>query len=248
MLPKIDVPIYELKLVSCREPIKFRPFLVKEQKLLLMAQEAIQSEIEEEKDTTLNAVKQVINNCVLSDINVNELPMFDIEYLFLNLRARSMGENIKLSFRCVNEIENENKEVVKCNNIVEVDMNILNVHPKISTEHSNKIIINEKLGLLMKYPNLNVLSKIDMDEQESVLQLIISCIDEIYDEENIYYAKDVEKKELEEFIDSLPTKIIEDIKKFFDTMPKIKEEVQFKCGKCQHEEFIPIEGLDSFFV
>lgn len=248
MLPKIDVPIYELKLISCKEPIKFRPFLVKEQKLLLMAQEAAQSETEDEKDTILNTVKQVINNCVLSDINVNELPMFDIEYLFLNLRARSMGENIKLSFRCVNEIENENKDKVKCNNVVEIDMNILNVHPKIPENHSNKIVINEKLGLLMKYPTLQTLSKIDMDEQDSILELIISCIDSIYDEETIYYTKDVEKKELEEFVDSLPTKVIENIKEFFDSTPKIKEDVNFKCGKCQHEEIIPIEGLDSFFV
>lgn len=248
MLPKIDVPIYELKLISCKEPIKFRPFLVKEQKLLLMAQEAIQSDSGDEKDTTLNTVKQIINNCVLSDIKVDDLPMFDIEYLFLNLRARSMGENIKLSFRCINEIENEAKEKVKCNNVVEMDLNILNVHPKILPEHSNKIVINEKLGLLMKYPNLDVLSKIDMEQQESILNLIISCIDAIYDEESIYYAKDVEKKELEEFIDSLPTKVVEDIKKFFDTMPRIKENVEFKCGKCQYQELIPIEGLDSFFV
>jgi len=248
MLPKIDVPIYELKLISCKEPVRFRPFLVKEQKLLLMAQEAVQSESDDNKDTTINVVKQIINNCVLSDVNVNNLPMFDIEYLFLNLRARSMGENIKLSFRCVNEIENESKELVKCNSIVEIDMNILNVHPKIVAEHSNKIVINEKLGLLMKYPTLEIISKIDMDNQDSVLELIMSCIDSIYDEETIYYTKDVERKELEEFVDGLPTQIIEDIKNFFDTIPKIKEDVQFKCGKCGYEELIPIEGLDSFFV
>ncbi len=248
MLPKVDVPIYELKLVSCKEPIKFRPFLVKEQKLLLMAQEAIQSEEKQDNSTTLNAVKQIINNCVLSEIKVDELPMFDIEYLFLNLRARSMGENIKLSFRCVNEVENENKEKNKCNNIVEVEMNILNVHPKILQEHSNKIVINDNLGMLMKYPNLNILSKVDMQQQESVLTLILSCIDAIYDDETIYYAKDAQKKELEDFIDSLPTKVIEDIKVFFDTMPKIKEDVDFSCNKCGYKELIPIEGLDSFFV
>jgi len=248
MLPKIDVPIYELKLISCREPVKFRPFLVKEQKLLLMVQESLQSEINDEQDSTLKAVKQIINNCILTDINVDELPMFDIEYLFLNLRARSMGENIKLSFRCVNEIENENKEKNKCNNIVEIDMNILNVHPKILPEHSNKIIINDKLGLLMKYPNLAMFSKIKTDQQEAILELITSCIDAIYDEETMYYTKDIEKKELEDFIDSLPTKVIEDIKQFFDTMPRIHEDVSFKCNKCGYQELIPIEGLDSFFA
>jgi len=248
MLPKIDVPIYELKLISCREPVKFRPFLVKEQKLLLMVQESLQSEINDEQDSTLKAVKQIINNCILTDINVDELPMFDIEYLFLNLRARSMGENIKLSFRCVNEIENETKEKNKCNNIVEIDMNILNVHPKILPEHSNKIIINDKLGLLMKYPNLAMFSKIKTDQQEAILELITSCIDAIYDEETMYYTKDIEKKELEDFIDSLPTKVIEDIKQFFDTMPRIHEDVSFKCNKCGYQELIPIEGLDSFFA
>ena len=248
MLPKIDVPIHELKLISCREPVKFRPFLVKEQKLLLMVQESLQSEINDEQDSTLKAVKQIINNCILTDINVDELPMFDIEYLFLNLRARSMGENIKLSFRCVNEIENETKEKNKCNNIVEIDMNILNVHPKILPEHSNKIIINDKLGLLMKYPNLAMFSKIKTDQQEAILELITSCIDAIYDEETMYYTKDIEKKELEDFIDSLPTKVIEDIKQFFDTMPRIHEDVSFKCNKCGYQELIPIEGLDSFFA
>lgn len=248
MLPKIDVPIYELKLISYREPIKFRPFLVKEQKLLMMAQESMSSEENADKNYLLNTIKQIINNCVLTEIKVDDLPTFDLEYLFLNLRARSMGENVKLNFRCINEIQVENSEKTKCGNIVEIDLNLLNINPKIEKSHSNKITINEKLGLLMKYPNIHLLESIDFENQDSILKVLLSCIEAIYDEESIYYTKDVEKKELEEFIDSLPTKIIDDIKNFFETMPQIKENLEFKCSKCGYQELIEIKGLDSFFA
>jgi DNA polymerase III gamma/tau subunit len=238
MLPKIDVPTYELKLVSQKKPIKFRPFLVKEQKLLMMAQE----NSENDKDYLLNTVKQIINNCVLTELNVNDLPMFDIEYLFLNLRARSMGEVVKISYKCVNRVGEH-----QCGNVVNFDVNILNIKPTISKEHNNRVEINEKLGLLMKYPSLDILKEIDMNNEESVLRIIFSCIESIYDSETLYHTKDIEAKELEEFVDSLPTTVVEKIKMFFDTMPKIEHDIHFHCNKCNYEEDIKIEGLNSFF-
>jgi len=249
MLPKIDVPIYDIKLISCKKPVKFRPFLVKEQKLLLMAQE----NNTDDKDYVLNIVKQIINNCLITEINVDELPMFDIEYLFLNLRARSMGEVVNLNYRCANQITDsvtgteEPGKTHNCNNIVNFDINLLNIKPKIEKEHTNKIEINENLGLLMKYPNLETFKDIDFSGGDVVLTTIFSCIDAIYDAETIYYTKDVDKKELEEFVDGLPASVVEKIKNFFDTMPKIKETIHFKCNKCQYEEDIFVEGLDSFF-
>ncbi len=242
MLPKIEAPIYEIKLISCKKPVKFRPFLVKEQKLLLMAQE----NNSDDKEYVLNTVKQIINNCLITEINVDELPMFDIEFLFLNLRARSMGEIVNLNYRCANQVTDENG-THNCNNIMNFDINLLNIKPKIEIEHSNKIEINENLGLLMKYPSLEIFKDIDLENNDAVLQTIFSCIDAIYDAETIYYTKDVDKKELEEFIDSLPAAIVDKMKNFFDTMPKIKESIQFKCNKCQYEEEIFVEGLDSFF-
>ena len=238
MLPKIDVPIYELKLLSQKNPVRFRPFLVKEQKLLLMAQE----ESESENSISLNTIKQILTNCILSEVNVDELPMFDIEYLFLNLRARSMGEIVNLSYRCMKETESE-----KCNNIVNYDLNILNIKPFVDERHSTKIEINDNLGIIMKYPDLNMINRIDQNDENSIITIILNCIDSIYDSETIYYAKDIPKKELEDFVDSLPTSIVEKIKLFFETMSKIRETLHFKCNKCSHEEDILIEGLDSFF-
>lgn len=249
MLPKIDVPIYELKLISCKKPIKFRPFLVKEQKLLLMAQEAFNGE-DANSDSALNAVRQILNNCILSEVDVDSLPLFDIEYLFLNLRARSMGEMVTLSYRCSNQVEKDGGETGSCNNIVNYDMNLLEIKPKILSEHSEKIEINDRMGILMKYPRLELLKTFDESskEEDSIMKLIFSCIDAVYDEETIYYTKDTPKEELEEFLDSLPTNIIEKIKNFFDTTPKIQETLHFKCNKCEYEEDIVLEGINSFFV
>jgi hypothetical protein len=247
MLPKIDVPIYELKLVSTKNPIRFRPFLVKEQKLLLMAQEAINSE-NGDSETVMSTVKQVINNCVLSEIDIDELPLFDIEYLFLNLRARSIGEDIKISYRCANTVTNEEGEEKKCNHISQYDINLLDIKPEIRVGLENKIEINEKMGMLLKYPRINSLKDVNFDNEESILNLIINCIEGIYDEETIYYAKDVERAELVDFIDSLPTTVLEKVKQFFMEMPKIKKEFKFNCVKCGYEEDILLEGLNSFFV
>jgi len=239
MLPKIDVPTYELKLISQKKPIRFRPFLVKEQKLLMMAQDNNDSD----KDYLLNTVKQVINNCVMTDLDVEDLPMFDIEYLFLNLRARSMGEMVKVNYKCINQVEKEQQ----CGNVVGFDINILNIKPSISKQHNNRIEIDDKLGLLMKYPNLKTFKEIDFNNEDAVLKTIFSCIESIYDPETIYHAKDINQKELEEFIDSLPTSVVEKMKTFFDTMPKIEETIHFNCNKCGYEEDIKIEGLNSFF-
>jgi hypothetical protein len=246
MLPKVDVPIYELKLISVKNPIRFRPFLVKEQKLLLMTQESMASD-EKGSESSLATVKQIINNCVLSEIDVDDLPLFDIEYLFLNLRARSMGENVNLNYKCINEVPTENG-TTKCNNIVNFELNLLNIKPKIDEKHKNRIEINDQIGLIMKYPKLEMISSIGFGDEKSVLELILSCIDSIYDSETMYYTKDVSREELETFVDSLPTAVIEKIKLFFDTMPRVREKINFKCNKCNYEEDITLEGLDSFFV
>lgn len=245
MLPKVDVPIYDLKLTSLKKPIKFRPFLVKEQKLLLMAQESLIAD-KTGKESSLSIVKQLINNCVLSEIDIDSLPIFDIEYLFLNLRARSIGENITLNYKCANEIPVE-QGTMKCGNIVNINLNLLEIKPKIDSKHSTKIEINENLGLIMKYPILDTVDSIDFNDEKNILELIFSCIESIYDSETVYYTKDVSKKELEEFLDSLPTTIIDKIKNFFETMPRVKENVHFKCSKCNYEEEVTVEGLDSFF-
>jgi hypothetical protein len=239
MLPKLDVPIYETKLISTGETIRYRPFLVKEQKLFLMANES------EDSKETINAIKQVLRNCILDEIDIENMATFDIEYVFLQLRARSVGEVVNLKFTCNNTVEEEKK----CGNTVNIDVNVLDIQPTISPEHSNKVQISEKIGVVMKYPTFNSVDilGLDTDNMDEILNVIISCIDYIYDEDNIYYAKDTPKKELLEFVENMKQSDLEKISKFFDSLPKIKKEVEFDCKKCGYHEKIMLEGVQSFF-
>ena len=243
MLPKIDVPIYNVKLLSDGKDVKFRPFTVKEEKLFLMANES------EDLITIVDTVKQVLNNCVLSDFDIDSLPLFDIEHLFLNIRARSIGEVVNLKYKCNNTVLDEESKEKKCGHVVQIDINVLEIQPEIQKEHSNKIEITEKLGIVMKYPNFETLKKFkDATEADSIIKMTVDCINYVYDAEQIYYAKDSNEDDLVEFIESMQSKDLEKIKNFFDTMPKIKKDVDFKCSKCGHEEKIEVEGIQSFFV
>lgn len=242
-LPKIDAPIFTTKLISSGKEVKFRPFTVKEEKLFLMAHQS------EDTTAVTDTILQILNNCVLSDLDVKKLPIFDIEYLFLNLRARSIGEVVGLNYRCNNTVKNEAGEEKHCNNQVTIDVNLLEIQPEISEKHSNKIELNPNLGLVMKYPTLEIIDQFkDADEIDTVIDMIISCIDYIYDEDNIYYSKDSSEEELIEFMDSLPSSDLERIKEFFDTLPKLRKTMEFKCNKCGYQEDIELEGLQSFFA
>lgn len=242
-LPKIDVPIFELKLPSNGKKIKFRPFTVKEEKLFLMATQ------DDDAKSSFNTVMQVLNNCILSDVEVEKLPMFDVEFLFLNLRARSIGEVVDLNYKCNNDVNDGNGGTKKCNNVVNIKVNLLEIEPSVDEKHSNKIELNSKMGIVMKYPSIDFLgNELSSDEFDVIIDLIVNCIDYIYDEDNLYYAKDSSREELLEFLDSLQSKELEKIKEFFDTLPKIKKDLDFKCSKCEHEEKIVLEGIQSFFV
>jgi len=243
MLPKIDVPIYETKLISSGKIIRYRPFLVKEQKLFLMAAES------EEVQDTINAIKQVISNCVLDDIDVENMATFDIEHLFIQLRARSVGEIVTLNYNCNNKVKDDNGEKI-CGGKVQFDLNVLEIQPQKNPEHNSKIPINEKMGIVMKYPTFKTVDKLDVNsnDMQQILEVIIGCIDFIYDDEKIYYAKDSPKEELIDFIENLTQTDLEKIQKFFDTLPKFKKDLHFKCGKCGYEEDIVVEGIQNFFV
>jgi hypothetical protein len=203
----------------------------------------------EEMDTIIDTIKQVINNCVIDECDVNDLPMFDIEHLFLNIRARSIGESVNLRYNCNNMVSKEGEEDKKCNNIVSIDLNILEVKPEKEEGHTNKIEITESLGLVMSYPSIDILKEFNMENQsDSIMDMTVSCIDYIYDKDSIYYAKDTSKQELLDFLESMQSKDLEKIKNFFDTMPKMKKTIHFKCDKCEHEEDIELEGIQNFFV
>jgi hypothetical protein len=243
MLPKIDVPIYDLKLLSTGKNIRFRPFTVKEEKLFLMAAEA--GDLKSITDT----IRQVINNCVLDEIVVDDLPLFDIEQIFLQLRSKSIGETINLKYRCNNLVKGDTEEEKKCNTLVEIDVNINDIIPEFEKTDKSRIEITENLGVVMKYPSFKIFELINSeDENESILNTIVSCIDYIYDKDTMYYAKDSTKEELTEFIESLQTKDLQKFKDFFDTTPKLSKNIKFKCNKCEYEEDVLVEGIESFFV
>jgi DNA-directed RNA polymerase subunit M/transcription elongation factor TFIIS len=244
MLPKIDVPVFSINLISNGKEVKFRPFTVKEEKLFLMANES------KDLKTIIDTTKQVLNNCIISEIDVDKLPIFDVEYLFLNIRARSVNEIINLNYKCNNDIKNENDdETHKCGHTVQIDVNVLDIKPKNDNKVENRIEITDKVGLVMRYPNFNTIKKYDDENQsEMILKLTVDCIEYIYDGDQIYYAKDVSEEELIEFVENMQTKDLEKIKEYFENMPKISKDLDFKCRKCGYEERITIEGLESFFV
>jgi hypothetical protein len=243
MLPKLDVPIYELKLISNGKIVKFRPFLVKEQKIFLMASQS------EDAKEVIDAIKQVLSNCVVDDTDVTSLPVFDLEFLFLNLRAKSVGENVELNYVCNNLVKNEKdgEEEEACGGKIKLNVNLMEVDTIKNPEHTNKIMLTDKLGLMMKYPSFDIIKKLNIQNESELLKVIISCIDYIFDENEIYYAKDTTEEELTDFIESMQQSDVQKIQKFFETMPKISKNVEFKCKKCGYEEKTTIEGIQNFF-
>jgi hypothetical protein len=241
MLPKIDVPIYEIILPLLQKKIKIRPFLVKEEKILLMAMEA------NDDNATLLAIKQIVNNCCIEKIDVDSLPILDLEYIFLQLRARSIGEIIELQYRCNNDVTNE-EETKKCNSIVKLEFNALEIEPTVDENHNKKIQLTPNLGVVMKYPDFKIMTKMEgLSETEMLSKMITGCIDYVYDNEQIYYAKDTKEEELIDFIDSLTREQFAKVQDFFDTIPKIKKTLNFKCGKCGYQEDVVLEGIQGFF-
>ena len=243
MLPKLDIPIYEVKLISSGKTVRVRPFLVKEQKLFLMA-----SESDDQKET-VNVIRQVLKNCILDEVDVDNLPTFDLEFLFMNLRARSVEEVVDLRYKCNNTLKDENGEDKKCSGSVEFKLNLLEVEPTVNPNHTNKIQLTDNLGVVLKYPTFEMIQKYEtMSENDVMLNVLIDCIDYIFDADNVYYAKDTPKEELVDFVDNLQQAHLEKIKVFFDTMPEIKKDVHFACPKCGYEEDIEIKGMQNFFV
>jgi len=244
-LPKIDVPIYETKLISNAKVVKFRPFLVKEQKLFLMATES--DDIKEQ----VNTIKQILNNCILTEIDIDNLPTFDLEHLFMQLRARSVGEVVNLKYTCNNEVTGEDGEKKKCGGTVKFDLNLLEVKPTVDEGHDKKIQLTPKFGVIMKYPSFSSVDVSEItseNELEKTIEMIASCIDMVYDEDNLYYSKDVSKEELVDFVENLQQDDLDKIQKFFLTMPKIKKELDFTCPKCGYVDKVEVEGIQNFFV
>jgi len=237
-LPKISAPTYELVLPSSMETVKYRPFLVKEEKLLLIA---LQSN--DQKEIT-NAIKAVIKECVLTKgVKVDSLPTFDIEYLFLNIRGKSIGEKIEVNLLCPDDGVTEVKKEIYLDEIKVL----------IDDENNNTIDLGDGLTLLLKYPSLDEFVKSNFevegaDNVERSFDLIASCIDKIYNEEEVWEGKDSSQKELKEFIDQLSSAQFKEIEKFFETMPKLSYTTKIKNPNTKVESEVVLEGLASFFA
>tara|TARA_Y100000004_G_scaffold196986_1_gene269124 strand:+ start:693 stop:1412 length:720 start_codon:yes stop_codon:yes gene_type:complete len=237
-LPKIATPTYELELPSIGKPIQYRPFLVKEEKVLVIALES-----EDSKQIT-TAIKSVIKNCVLTrGIKVEALPTFDIEYLFLNIRGKSVGEDLDLNIICPDDGVTE----------VAVNINLDDIQVQKSDDHSNRIKLDDTLMMEMKYPSLEqfIKNNFDFSEKNAMDQsfdMIASCVDKIYSEDEVWSAADVTKKELNEFLESMNSSQFKDIEKFFETMPKLSHTIKVKNPKTKVESEVVLEGLASFFA
>lgn len=244
-LPKIDLPTFEFEIPSSGKKVKFRPFLVKEQKILLMALESA-----DEKDA-MRAIKQIVSNCVLEEnFDVDDLSSFDLDYFFIQLRVKSIGEKINLSYRCKNIVE-EDKE---CNNLMEFEHDLSTVKIERNKSHNKTIFFTKDSGLVMKYPGIKISEMIMTDENknktsiEKEIEMITECIDYIFDKDTIYPIKEISKKELIDYIETLSRENFEKIQTFFDTVPEVKSTIEQKCKKCGFEHVIPVEGLVNFFV
>lgn len=237
-LPKISAPTYELELPSTKETIKYRPFLVKEEKLLLIAMES-----EDTKQIT-NAIKTVIKNCIeTKNVKVESLPTFDIEFLFLNIRGKSVGEEIEVNVICPDDEETN----------VAIKLNIDDIQIKRDENHTNKIKLDDNLMMEMKYPSLDQFIKNNFDlssgnAMDQSFDLIASCVDKVYNEEEVWSASDFTKKEMVEFLDQMNSSQFKEIEKFFETMPKLSHTVKVKNPKTEVESDVVLEGLSSFFA
>ena len=236
-LPKINTPIYELEIPSTKKKIRYRPFLVKEEKILIIAMES------EDPKQIANAVKNVISACVLSrGIKVENLSTFDIEYLFLNIRGKSVGEDVELTITCPDDGETQVPATVHLDEIkVHTDKN-----------HSKDIKLDDNLTLRMKYPSMNqfIQNNFASDGRVNVsdtFDLIIQCIDQIYNEEESWAASDSTKKELNDFVEQLNSKQFKEVEMFFDTMPKLTHTLKVINPNTKVENEIVLEGLQSFF-
>lgn len=237
-LPVQNTPTYTLEIPSNKESLKFRPFLVREQKALLLAQQS------EDIQVMVDTLKSVIISCAKSKLDIDKLAVFDLEYIFSQIRAKSVGENVQLFFYC-DTCDDEKAKVQ-----ISIDLTKLKVET--FPDHNPKIELFDDVGIVMKYPNINVIKNIERmgegaAEVDMVFDIIVNCIDYIYDSSEVHHAKEQTKEELGEFINNLTSEQFQKIEHFFETMPKLRKKVDYRCPVCQKEHHKTLEGLNNFF-
>jgi hypothetical protein len=228
-LPKIKHPTHSITIPSTQKKVNFRPFTVQEEKLLLMAKSS------ENTDDIISTVKQVIQNCIIEPIDVEKLAIFDIEYIFIKLRAKSVGEIVDLEYN-----DPDNNENIK------FKINLDDIEVKRTEGHTNKLNLFENIGVVMRYPTLEEIKAVEeAGKDEAVFTMLLKCIDKIYDDETVY--EDYTEKELKDFINTLPMESMNSIQKFFETMPSVEHTVKIKNKNGEVKEVV-LKGINSFFT
>lgn len=238
-LPKIDVPTYEITLPVSKKKIKYRPFLVKEQRNLLMAMES------DDSSSVHSAIRDILYNCTLTEgVDIEKLPIIDVEYYFINLRAKSVGEVVESKYRCNNIVNDK-----ECNNLMENNTNLLDVNVEMDESVSPEIQLTETLTIKMKYPEFGIIKdSINLENDTAVtFNMLARCVEYIYDGEQFYYGSETPIEEMVEFIEMLGQQQFTKIETFFNSLPKLKQQIKMTCGKCGFNHVIAVEGLESFF-
>ena len=235
-IPKLDTPTYELKIPSSQDVIKFRPFLVKEEKILLIAQESGKEE------EIAKATIDVINTCTFNKFDAGKIPVFDVEYILLQIRAKSVGEIVKLKLICQDDMST----------VVETECDLTELEVLIEDGHTNKIIIDEKrnLGVVFGYPNYEIASQgVDISgaNLDKIFDIISSCVDHIFEGDKTFIGKDIDKAQMREFFESMNTQQFEKVQKFFETMPKIVREFELTNPNTGKKSSVILKGLNDFF-
>ena len=232
MLPKLDTPTYRLTLPSTGEEIQYRPFLVKEQKLLMMAQES------EDDQEIVDAVTSLVKTCTFDKVDADNSPMFDIEYIFLQIRGKSVGEKVQLKLICPDDEETT----------VETEIDINDISVQMTDEHTNEVQITDTVKLFLKYPVLKDMRGLmaNISEMEQIFSVLTKCVHEIHYGEQIFSRIDMSEKDIDEFIDQLTTDQFEGISNFFDTMPKLRHVISVTNPKTEIKSEVVVEGLASF--
>jgi hypothetical protein len=235
-LPKMQLPLYNVVIPSTGKEVKFRPFLVKEEKALLIAQQS------EDQKVMVNTLKSIILDCIQDPINVDSLAMFDYEYLFTQIRSKSVGEIVDLVFLC------DTCEDEKARTIVHMDITKFKVN--FNDKHTDKIQLTDSIGLKMKYPNIDTVQQLEAaatGDVDAIFDVVAECIEFIYDGDEVYPTKEQTKEEVLEFLNNLTQDQFAKIQEFFDTMPKMSQPVQYDCPVCGKHHDKVLEGLASFF-